>query len=227
MPRFRPLGILVLSFGATLVAAPAVAAPVFVRPVFSFYQQFDYGELFIDTRPGGVAAFEHGYDDDENALIGPTGELHVFDGMLEATTGTYTGGTLEEYNFAGGGPFSLQLLIGVPGNPDHWGTFTGIMGPVRIEGDDADGLTEFTVIGRWDRATMALFGQPKGSVRAEVWYPLDFNEPDFGNPLREARTFGIIDFYDDVPEPALLTLLPIGLGFALRRRRRRIGRSKR
>ena len=234
-----------------IVCAAVVACTISITtraasagPVLSIGFWTTYGDAFLNSEAGSTSApfaqpIMPGVDfSTPNGLFyGAGGEIVLAFGPLQAFTTDdlsclavfYCFST---YTFAGSGTvaanFSYSLTDdyhgGVPG------AFTATLGEIQMHADTMSGSINAPIPlldVAMDDALRQAWGIPPGTLSGDVWLFMDFNEWDFGQPIRYARTFGQLDLEvqdaPPVPEPALLVLF--GLGFAAAARRLAARRS--
>jgi hypothetical protein len=219
-PCRRIVLVVLLMVFAVGMARPTLAAPL----AADIYVDLLYGRLFIDARPGGVAT---GINDLGPQRFANIGGFPTLEGLLTFTTGEFIRtevngfngqGQGYDYRFGRGGTMSAWFVLGLPDGSTHQGTFDAVLGETVITADDDSGDFPAPIHrGRFDRATAVLLGMPATHLGGRFGFALDFNDNDFGSDVRVAASYDIINI--EAPEPALLALLPIGLGLALARRR--------
>jgi hypothetical protein len=138
----------------------------------------------------------------------------------------HRGGPFEfdDYTYGPGGAAFLSFEFDLPDGTTHTMTLRGAFPELQIEAYDTGGeFAPFSIETSIDKDSAKLFGWRAHGVRFNFdWYLMDFNRDDFDEPARFGRSYGDLSITGtDVPEPALMALLPLGVGLAFRRRRRR------
>jgi hypothetical protein len=231
-PR-RRFGLVALIVAAITCASREASA----RPLYLWVEMpTSYGNLYLDNTLGTIATNESYASVSENSgwpnlhvgreslspcyfvAVCPHREyeleasMYMETGPLTQFTpfDSYWGGS-SVYRYAAGG-----TVVG-----DWWGQpMSMTLGPVTVYADDMGGYFDYIEVtsARFDPVTAAYLGfNPNYRVTGtfELW--LDFNEHDEGQQFRVGRSFGYLGLA--VPEPALMTLLPLGLGLLFARRR--------
>jgi hypothetical protein len=230
MPPHRR-AVLLVAFLCAIAARPLDALPI---DVWLSAEQ-DYGNLFFSNTPGTTAFNEWYIGERPNTLLhSDETEYDVLNGGILWESGPFKrsfGGTspiccdeiVSIYNR--GGALNLDFEIALPGGGTHLGLFSATLGEVVIHGHTDGGYLDLVPLhdGRIDPVSAELLGLPSDHhLAGDLDIYLDFNEHDYGQVDRIARTFGYVDIA--VPEPSLLALLPLGLGLALSRRRSGVSR---
>jgi hypothetical protein len=219
----RRLLVLVISL---LGVSPTYGAAIYIN------SQTNYGDAVFDFAPGGVASFEHFVDVEATT---PLGLLPVSFGFF-GTSGPLESWSLNgddlEFSYGAGGHLFFELDFTLPGGDSHRMVFDGPLGPISGSASGIYGQIDQSPLipVRLDAASAKLFGMKRHATFELTWLLVD-DMFDPGEPWRPGRTFGDFTLYADdrgsghgsqdvsVPEPVLLTLLPLGLALAVRRGR--------
>jgi hypothetical protein len=211
-----------------LVPSVSAAEPL----LFKYYNESQYGRLFVDERPGGIVTGYNNHGGDKRArLEGPTGSFNIVGGFLEVTSGPFISETIIAGQsgprsidvFAAGGTVNATWVIALPDGSTRDIDFSADLGawnPLDYTlryGGSAD-VPFFH--GMLDVDDAAFFGTParwlKGTWTIELDHDGSFdNGPDY----RGMYLFGWMEA-TSVPEPAAsLLLLTAAAGLFLHKRR--------
>ena len=216
-------------FLTVAIARAADALPVSYDA--ELWAEQDYGNLLFSNSPGTKAfnEWELGGEHPLTMFRGDPNDYPIATGAILWESGLFKRSLLEnnppccEYIksiYDRGGALNVAFDLELPGGGIHSGTFSATLGQVVIHGSHDSGRLDKVRMhdGRIDPISAGLLGMPSfRHLGGDLEIFLDFNENDFGQVDRVARTFGYVNIA--VPEPSLLALLPLGLGLALARRR--------
>jgi hypothetical protein len=200
--------------------------------------QTEYGDAVFDFTAGGVASFVHGVNVEADTPLGVLPLEFLFYGESGPLESWSADGDDLEFSYEAGGHLFFELGFTLPDGEIHEMVFDGPLGAFSGSAGGPFGQIDqsLSIDVKLDRRSAKLFGMKRHATFELTWLLMD-DMDDPGEPWRPGRTYGDFTLYSDnrhverattrntrqltaVPEPALLTLLPVGLAFALRRRRR-------
>jgi hypothetical protein len=201
-----------------LVPHLAAADPI---SLFEYYNERDYGRLYINERHGGIIEgwMGHGPDEDRlSRLWSPTaGSFKIVGGRMDLSSGPFISSTPTPFGstdiFAAGGRVDAALVIALPDGSTRDVAFTADLGawdPLVLSLGNG-GVAEVPFFhGTLDPDDAEFFGLPARWLKGTWTVELDHDGSFDSDHQIGMYLFGWMNVYE-VPEPSIAVLLLAGL----------------